>query len=387
MTVNRIDRKNFLTKLAQVPITSHKPQFPISMNKKPITWFPKVLFKWDKENNNRPMPWRGEKDPYKVWLSEVILQQTRVEQGLKYYKKFIEAFPSINSLASAPEQRIFKLWEGLGYYNRCRNLIDTANNIVNNLNGKFPDRYEEIKKLKGIGPYTAAAIASFVFNESRAVVDGNVFRVISRIFGLDAPIDTAEGKRVFTEFANELISMQEPALFNQAIMDFGAVVCKPAPNCKQCPFNGYCKAFRHNKVLRLPVKTKKVVVQRRWFNYVVMEYRGKVAIRQRTKKDIWHNLFEFLLIESRPRMSTAAVLKEIKKEGWLGQNSYEVKSMSPIFSQQLSHQRIEGRFTRLKLNRKHILSKEVLWIRKNDIKQFPFPKFVNQYLEQEQSLH
>jgi A/G-specific adenine glycosylase len=322
-----------------------------------------------------------------VWLSEVILQQTRVEQGRKYYEKFIAAFPNITSLASAPEQTIFKLWEGLGYYNRCRNLIHTANSIVNNLNGKFPDRYEEIKKLKGIGPYTAAAIASFVFNEPRAVVDGNVFRVLSRIFGLDIPIDTLEGKRVFTEFANGLISRQEPALFNQAIMDFGAVVCKPDPDCKRCPFNGYCKAFRHHEVLRFPVKTKKIIVQRRWFNYVVMEYRGQVAIRQRTKKDIWHNLFEFLLIESRPRISTAAVLKEINKEGWLGQNSFEVTSVSPIFSQQLSHQRIEGRFTRLKLNQKHMLSNEVLWIRKNDIKQFPFPKFINQFLEQRHSLH
>ena len=370
-----------------MPITSHKPQFQPFMPKKPATWFSEVLLKWNQETNDRPMPWRGEKDPYKVWLSEVILQQTRVEQGITYYNKFITAFPSINSLASAPEQTVFKLWEGLGYYNRCRNLIDTAKNIVNNLGGKFPDQYDEIKKLKGIGPYTASAIASFVFNEPRAVVDGNVFRVLSRVFGLDAPIDTVEGKRMFTQLANELISKHEPALFNQAIMDFGAVVCKPAPNCKQCPFNAFCKAFHDNAVLRLPVKTKKVIVQRRWFNYVVMEYGGKLAIRQRTKKDIWHNLFEFFLIESRPRISTAAVLKEIKKEGWLGQNSFEVKSVSPIFSQQLSHQLIEGRFTRLILNRKHINSNDVLWISKNDIKQFPFPKFVNQYLEQAHSLH
>jgi A/G-specific adenine glycosylase len=369
-----------------VPIPSNKPRFRSSISEKSTTWFGKILMKWDKQTNNRPMPWKGEKDPYKVWLSEVILQQTRVEQGLKYYENFLAAFPNVHALATAPEQRIFKLWEGLGYYNRCRNLIDTANKIVNNLNGKFPNRYEEIRELKGIGPYTAAAIASFAFNEPRAVVDANVFRVLSRIFGLETPIDSVEGKRIFTEIANDLIHKQEPALFNQAIMDFGAVVCKPVPNCKQCPFNGHCKAFRSNDVLRLPVKTKKVIVQRRWFNYVVMEYRGKVAIRQRTKKDIWHNLFEFLLIESHPGITTEAVLKEIRKEGGFRQNSFEVMSVSPIFSQQLSHQRIEGRFTRLKLNRKHTLSNEVLWIRKNDIKLFPFPKFVNQYLEQEHSL-
>jgi A/G-specific adenine glycosylase len=369
-----------------VVITSDKPQFRRSPSKKVANWFSKVLMRWDEQNNNRPMPWKGEKDPYKVWLSEVILQQTRVEQGVKYYQDFIAAFPNVYALASTPEQKVFKLWEGLGYYNRCRNLIDTANHLVNNLNGKFPDRYEDIKKLKGIGPYTAAAIASFAFNEPRAVVDGNVFRVLSRIFGFDTPIDTFEGKKLFTALANDLISTQEPALFNQAIMDFGAVVCKPVPNCKLCPFNGYCTALHNNDVVRLPIKTKKVIIQRRWFNYIIMEYRGKLAIRQRTKKDIWHNLFEFLLIESRPRISTDAVLKEIKKEGWLGQNSFEVKSVSPIFSQQLSHQRIEGRFTRLKVNQKHTLSNEVLWIRKNDIKQFPFPKFINQYLEQEHSL-
>jgi A/G-specific adenine glycosylase len=356
------------------------------MTKKSAAWFPKALITWDKETNNRPMPWRGEKDPYKVWLSEVILQQTRVEQGIKYYENFVEVFPNIRALASAPEQKVFKHWEGLGYYKRCRNLIDTAKHILSNLNGEFPDRYEEIRKLKGIGPYTAAAIASFVFNEPRAVVDGNVFRVLARIFGLDMPIDSAEGKRLFAEFANDLISKQEPAVFNQAIMDFGAVVCKPMPNCKLCPFNLHCKAFQNNDVLRLPVKTKKVIVQRRWFNYVVMEYRGKVAIRQRAKKDIWHNLFEFFLIESRPRISTETLLKEIKKEGWIGQHGFEVTSVSPIFSQQLSHQRIEGRFTRLKLTRKRILSNEALWIGKNDIKQFPFPKFINQYLEQEHSL-
>jgi len=356
------------------------------MSKKPSTWFPKVLIKWDNENNDRPMPWRREKDPYKVWLSEVILQQTRVEQGVKYYENFIAAFPNIHALANAPEQRIFKLWEGLGYYKRCRNLIDTAKHLVSDRNGKFPDRYEEIKKLKGIGPYTAAAIASFVFHEPRAVVDGNVFRVLSRIFGIETPIDQVEGKRVFTAFANKLIPKHEPALFNQAIMDFGAVVCKPVPNCKLCPFTKYCSALRNDNVLRLPVKTKKVTIQRRWFNYVVLEYRGKIAIRQRVTKGIWHNLFEFLLIESRPRITTDAVLEEIKKQGWVGQNGFELKSVSPIFSQQLSHQRIEGRFTRLKLTSKHLLSNDVLWVSKRDINQFAFPKFVKQYLEQEHSL-
>jgi A/G-specific adenine glycosylase len=345
------------------------------------------LIKWNKENNDREMPWKGEKNPYKVWLSEVILQQTRVEQGIKYYENFIQAFPNIAALASASDQKIYKLWEGLGYYQRCRNLIETARHVVTNLNGQFPDRYEEIEKLKGIGPYTAAAIASFVYSEPRAVVDGNVLRVLSRVFGLSTPIDTIEGKRFFTQFANELIPKEEPAMFNQAIMDFGAVVCKPVPNCKMCHFNKRCKALQSDDVSRLPVKTKKVIIQKRWFNYIVMEYRGKIAIRQRTKKDIWRNLFEFLLIESHPTTSTDVVIKQIKKKGWLGQNGFEVTSVSSIFSQQLSHQRIEGRFITLKLHRKHTLFNDVLWIRKSDMNQFPFPKFVNQYLEQMRSLH
>jgi len=370
-----------------VPNISNNPQFRPPISKKPASWFPQILIKWNNDVNDRPMPWKGEKNPYRVWLSEVILQQTRVEQGIKYYENFIAAFPNIYALASAPEQKIYKLWEGLGYYQRCRNLIETAHHVVGNLNGQFPDSYEEIKKLKGIGPYTAAAIASFVYNEPRAVVDGNVFRVLSRIFAVRTPIDTIPGRAFFTQYANELISKEEPALFNQAIMDFGAVVCKPLPNCKVCPFTTRCKAFQNSSVSKFPVKTKKIDVQSRWFNYIIMEYRGKIAIRQRTKKDIWRNLFEFLLIESRPRMSTDAVIKQLDKEGWLGENSFELKSVSPIFSQQLSHQRIEGRFTRLKLNDKHTLLNELLWIRKSDIKHFPFPKFVNQYLEQERSLH
>ena len=189
------------------------------------------------------MPWKGEKDPYKVWLSEIILQQTRVEQGLNYYKKFISAFPDIRRLANAAEGKIYKLWEGLGYYSRCINLIETAQYISHNLNGNFPNKYEEIRKLKGVGPYTAAAIASFAFNKPYAVVDGNVFRVLSRIYGIDKPIDSTEGKKIFAHLAHELLDKKSPGLYNQAIMDFGATVCKPTPVCQQCPFNKNCKAF------------------------------------------------------------------------------------------------------------------------------------------------
>ena len=195
------------------------------------------------------MPWKGEKDPYRIWLSEIILQQTRVEQGLSYYNNFIRTFPDIHKLAKAQDTTIFKLWEGLGYYTRCRNLIATARYISKELKGKFPSSYEDILALKGIGPYTAAAISSFAFNLPHAVVDGNVFRVLARIFGIDIPVDSAAGKNFFTILANELLDAKQPGLFNQAIMDFGAVQCKPAaPLCTTCVFKKTCAAFLQNKI-------------------------------------------------------------------------------------------------------------------------------------------
>jgi A/G-specific adenine glycosylase len=204
------------------------------------------------------MPWKGEKDPYKIWLSEIILQQTRVEQGLKYYSRFIHAFPDVHQLANASEQSIYKYWEGLGYYSRCKNLITTAQIISKDLKGKFPGSYDEIKKLSGIGPYTAAAIASFAFNEQRAVVDGNVFRVLSRIFAIDESINSTDGKKTFNALAGKLLDKKNPAVYNQAIMDFGAVVCKPVPTCAQCPFKKKCRAFLDDTIFSLPVKGKKI---------------------------------------------------------------------------------------------------------------------------------
>src|SRR5580765_2617931 len=211
MTVNRIGRKNFLTKLAteRIQIWMRRKDGQ-NMNK--LHSFSPILLKWNKEKNDRQMPWKGEKDPYKIWLSEIILQQTRVEQGLKYYEKFIAAFPDVHQLANAPERSIYKYWEGLGYYTRCKNLIVTARHVSKNLEGKFPDNYDEIKRLKGIGPYTAAAIASFAFNETRAVVDGNVFRVLARIFGIDDPIDSTDGKKTFNVLAGKLLDKKNPAV-------------------------------------------------------------------------------------------------------------------------------------------------------------------------------
>ena len=379
MTVNRIGRKNFLTKLAAKRIeTWMARKGDQNMNK--VHSFSPILLKWNKEKNDRQMPWKGEKDPYKIWLSEVILQQTRVEQGLKYYEKFITAFPDVHQLANAHERSIYKCWEGLGYYTRCKNLIVTAQNVSKNLKGRFPDNYDEIKKLKGIGPYTAAAIASFAFNEQRAVVDGNVFRVLARIFGIEEPIDSTKGKKAFNALAGKLLDKKNPALYNQAIMDFGAVVCKPVPICEQCPFKQKCEAFLNDKIFSLPVKGKKVLIKRRWFNYVLLEYKEKFAVRQRQAKDIWHNLFEFLLVESGKEFDEKEIVKEAKKKKWIGANSYEIEYVSPVCKQQLSHQLIKGRFTKLKLHRKPELPPDILWIRKKELKKYAFPMFINQHL-------
>lgn len=327
------------------------------------------------------MPWKGEKDPYKIWLSEIILQQTRVDQGLKYYERFINDFPNIHMLANSPDQEIYKRWEGLGYYTRCRNLIETAKYVSKALDGKFPDHFEEIRKLKGIGPYTAAAIASFAFNERHAVLDGNVYRVLSRIFGVSQPIDSIHGKTIFKDLAKKLLAKKKPGLYNQAIMDFGAVICKPVPLCSECPFNKYCFAYRNNKISALPVKLKKTALRKRWFYYVLLEHKGKLAIQQRIKKDIWNNLFEFLLIESDSALVEKELLRKAKNNNWVNIGEFEILEISSIYRQRLSHQLIEGRFAHLKIKRRPKLEGAIFWIDKAEVKNYALPRFINQYLE------
>ena len=326
------------------------------------------------------MPWKGEKDPYKIWLSEIILQQTRVEQGLNYYNKFMETFPDVHKLAKAPEQKVFKLWEGLGYYTRCSNLIAAAHYISKDLKGKFPDTYEDIKALKGVGPYTAAAISSFAFNLPHAVVDGNVFRVLARVFGIYTPIDSTEGKKKFTELANQLLDKKQPGLYNQAIMDFGAVICKPVPLCDQCPFQKNCTAFVHKKINELPVKEKKKVIKKRWFYYFLMKCNNKIAIRQRIGKDIWQQLYEFPMIEMNKEKNTEEVLLLAEKQGLLKKKSYQLVAMSPVYKQQLSHQLIAGQFITIKMKRVTGLNNDWIWVEEKKLKKYAFPKFINFYL-------
>jgi A/G-specific adenine glycosylase len=346
------------------------------------TCFSKILLKWHKNENFREMPWKGEKDPYKIWLSEVILQQTRVDQGWAYYEKFLAAFPTVHDLAIAPQQTVFKLWEGLGYYNRCRNLITTAKKLDADYQGQFPRAYEEILALKGIGPYTAAAIASFAFNLPHAVVDGNVTRVLARYFGISTPIDTTAGKKEFSQLADELLDRQQPGIYNQAIMDFGATVCTPRnPLCNSCVQNADCLARQKGLTSQLPVKEKSIQKKQRCLYYFIVELPGdKVYIRQRMNKDIWEGLYEFVLFEtSAPVWPEEALRSDFALQLFEGQSPV-LGSISRIYRQELTHQTLQGQFITVRL--KHPLSgqKEYLPVQKSRLAEYAFPKFINAWL-------
>jgi A/G-specific adenine glycosylase len=345
--------------------------------------FTQQLLRWDKEKNIRQMPWKGEKDPYKIWLSEIILQQTRVEQGVSYYNKFLSQYPTIHKLAAAIDEKAFKLWEGLGYYNRCRNLLYSARYIVKKLKGKFPDSYEEILSLKGVGTYTAAAIASFAFNLPYAVVDGNVLRVLARVFGIKKPVDSAAGKKFFSKLAHELLDKKQPGLYNQAIMDFGAVVCKPLnPACSDCVFKNNCYAYQHNVIGGLPVKVKKPKIKTRWFYYFVMEYRGRFYISKRTGNDIWKNLYEFILEENKSELPIKELATRVEKQGLPGKNLYRILSVSRLYHQQLSHQHIRGRFIHIRIKNPVKLA-GVKAVYPKQLARYAFPKFVHSYLQEQ----
>lgn len=342
--------------------------------------FVKCLLKWNETKNRRQMPWKGEKDPYKIWLSEIILQQTRVEQGLAYYQRFIENYPCIEDLALAPEQEVFKLWEGLGYYSRCKNLIETARYIHNELNGVFPKEYDSILALKGIGSYTAAAISSFAYNLPYAVLDGNVFRVLSRIFDIETPIDTSDGKTIFARLAQSIIPHKKPAEYNQAMMDFGATICKPSPECPTCFFNTKCSAFLQGKQLTLPVKQKRVSVKERWFTYVVLKHKEQYAIQQRITKDIWQNLFEFLMIETKKALPLNKQLLMLHKSfGIDGEKAMITETTH--FKQRLSHQLIHFQFIVINTWQVPKLPENVIWVEASQLKNFAFPKTIQQYIQ------
>lgn len=337
--------------------------------------FAGALLNWNKESNNRQMPWKGEKDPYRIWLSEIILQQTRVEQGLKYYENFISTFPDIHALATAPGEKVFKLWEGLGYYSRCSNLIHTAKYISEECGGIFPNEYEKILALKGIGSYTASAIASFAYNLPYAVLDGNVFRVLSRIFGISTPIDSTEGKKEFGVLAQSILPEKKAGEYNQAIMDFGAVICKPVPVCDSCFFNEHCQAFLMKKQDLLPVKSKQQAIRERWFNYIVIIHGNKVLLKQRENKDIWQQLFEFVLIETDGFTDNKTILHRVNKQFQLNGSP----STSWKLDQKLSHQLIHFHFIRVKIE--HAMQiPGYFWAKISELDQYALPRTVQQYV-------
>jgi A/G-specific adenine glycosylase len=362
--------------------------FP-AFNKKPLlmkTDFTRKLLKWNSEANKRSMPWKEEKDPYKIWLSEIILQQTRVEQGMEYYNKYIKAFPTIHHLAKAPNEKVFKLWEGLGYYSRCKNLISTAKVISNEYSGEFPKTYENIRSLKGVGPYTAAAIASFAYDLPHAVVDGNVFRILARYFGITTPIDNAEGRKLYSQLAEALLYKKQPGVYNQAIMDFGATVCKPKnPLCNQCVQRTECEAFKNNWVNDLPVKHKKLKKKTRWMYYFIVRFQDNYYIRKRTGKDIWQNLFEFTMLENDGPLELDAVSLCKQAEILTGTNRLMISQVSDEVKQQLTHQTIIGHFISVTVHEAPAALNDYLKVPAADFNFYAFPAFINSFLTKNQS--
>ncbi len=294
--------------------------------------------------NKRDLPWRNTNNAYIIWLSEIILQQTRVEQGLPYFNRFVEQYPDVSSFAAAHEDDILKLWQGLGYYSRGRNMLKTAQ-LVNELyNGKFPEKYDELIKLKGIGEYTAAAISSFSANEAKAVVDGNVYRVLARYFGIDEPINSTKGKKTFQQMADELLNQEQPGLHNQAMMEFGAMLCKPKnPACGTCPVRTGCFAFIHNTTTTLPVKLNKLKIRERYLNYFLIVDGDTLLMNKRDEKDIWANMYDLPMIETPSLISETDLINLPQLNDHFGKR-IKTLDISPVYKHILTHQRLYVRF-------------------------------------------
>jgi len=333
--------------------------------------------------NKRNLPWRDINDPYRIWISEIILQQTRVIQGTSYYLRFIERFSNIAQLAEAEEDEVLKYWQGLGYYSRARNLHKAARQISEEFGGIFPNKHSNIIKLAGIGEYTAAAICSFAYNQPFAVVDGNVFRVLSRLFGIDTAIDSSIGKKEFSYLAQELLSKLEPGLHNQAIMEFGALQCVPvSPDCNNCPFKPICKAQELNLVSLLPIKAKKTKVMLRFFNYIFIEYQGYTYIQQRVAKDIWQNLYEFPLIESDGLLETGDLLLNEDFLRFFGEiEEVEIIEKSNSVKHILTHRVIFAQFVTIKISQESIELKKMIKVPIIEIEKYAVSRLMEQFLE------
>lgn len=347
-------------------------------------YFSNKIVKWYLENS-RPLPWRQTTDAYMIWLSEVILQQTRVAQGLPYYQRFIKKYPAIKHLAQAPEQEVMRLWQGLGYYSRARNLHRCAKVVHERFDGKFPKTFQELRQLPGIGDYTAAAIASFAFGEKVAVVDGNVFRVLARIFGIDTPINSPEGKKRFASLANELLSSDDPALHNQAIMEFGALLCKPRnPDCPECPVRKNCAAFQHDLIHLLPVKTAKRKSRKRYFFYLVLERNRSLLMKKRDKKDIWQGLFDFVLIEKSTPFSVENIMAEEETKKWF--KHARLVAVSKAYKHVLTHQIIHCRFIHIKARLSFKpTGKDLFFYSTEEVADLPKPVLISRFLSEREA--
>jgi A/G-specific adenine glycosylase len=349
----------------------------------PLRPFGETIISWY-HHNKRDLPWRGTKDPYKIWLSEIILQQTRVEQGTAYYHRFTETYPTVLALASAKEDAVLKLWQGLGYYSRARNLLFAAKQIKNEFAGKFPATYEEIKMLKGVGDYTAAAIASFAFNLPHAVVDGNVYRFLSRYFGIKTPINSTAGKKEFALLAQQLLMDHPPGDFNQALMEFGARQCKPSsPLCDSCPLQSSCFAYKHKTTGSLPVKDKKIKIRKRYFHYLIIKEDKHFYIRRREEKDIWTGLHDFPLIESVAKLSESELLSSDDWKSTFQKTKAVLKNVSEEYKHVLSHQHIYARFFEVHVSKPIEKKQSASWkkVNKLSIRKFAVPRLIEQYLE------
>lgn len=334
--------------------------------------------------NKRELPWRQSGNPYFIWVSEVILQQTRVNQGLAYYYRFIEQFPDIKTLANAQPEEVFKVWQGLGYYSRARNLHEGARFVHQNFQGLLPGDYDKLLSIKGIGEYTAAAIASIAFNLPYAAIDGNVHRVISRIYGITDAVNTAEGRKKIRKAAEELLDRKSPGLFNQALMEFGALQCIPKnPNCNACPVADSCYALRTNTISQLPFKIKNGKIKTRFFNYIYLYYKDCTFIKQRDKKDIWQGLYEFPLIETKFKCSTEELLQSKEWYSLFKNVPVYIIDNAKRYKHQLTHQTIEVEFIHVKIDKLlPELSEKYIMIKQADLQSYPVSRLIDRYLQE-----
>ena len=350
-----------------------------------MTTIQSTLSEWFSDNK-RDLPWRSQPTPYFVWISEIILQQTRVSQGYDYFMRFTQKWPTLNDLAQASEEEVLKMWQGLGYYSRARNLHRCAQEVVERHGGEFPADYEALRQLQGIGDYTAAAIASIAFNLPHAVVDGNVYRVLSRLFDIDAPININEGKKLFAHLADEMLDRQHPGLHNQAMMEFGALHCVPKnPDCTNCPLQAHCLAFANGTVAERPMKLDKLKVRTRYFNYLVFRIQNtkELYIRKRTAKDIWINLYDFPLIETEETTDITQLLQSEKFKQFVGKNDFTIGKISKQFTHKLTHQTIVAQFIEIFLDGKLPLceTKDILLTAETDLEHYPVPRLIDLYIK------